>query len=67
MLVLSIFAVAIPFVITTSFDQYREIWKHPFGAVVLGFVEYLCLIVSLFMLLKIFINASREVENELVF
>ncbi len=66
-LVLSIFAVAIPFVITTSFDRYREIWKHPVGAVLLGLVEYLCLLISLFMLLKLFINASHEVENELVF
>ncbi len=67
LLVLFVFSMIIPYIVTSSFDQYREIWVHPLGAVLLGFVEYLSLILSLFFLLSLFIKASHEVKNELVF
>ncbi len=65
--VLIVFSVVIPLVVTTSFDQYRDFKLHPFGAIVLGFVDYVGLIITLFLLLKFFLQASREVENELIF
>ena len=66
-LVLVVFSITIPLFITTSFDQYREIWNHPVGATLLGLVDYVSISISLFLLLKFFITASREVKNELVF
>ena len=65
--VLVLFSIVIPLVVTSSFDEYREIWVHPFGATVLGIVEYLSLTISLFLLLAFYMKASREVENELIF
>lgn len=65
--VLVIFSMVIPYVMTTSFDQYREIWNHPVGATLIGLVDYVSISISLFLLLKFFITASREVKNELVF
>ena len=65
--VLILFSIVIPFYVTTSYDEYREIWVHPIGATVLGIVEYLSLTISLFLLLSFFVKASREVKNELIF
>lgn len=67
LLILGLFSVLVPFVMTTSFDQYREIWVHPLGAVLIGLVDYISLILSLFFLLSLFMKVSREVKNELIF
>jgi hypothetical protein len=67
MVVLVVFSILVPLFMTTSFDEYREIWVHPFGALFIGAVEYLSLTLSLFLLLAFFVKASQEVQNELVF
>ncbi len=65
--VLIIFSLVIPYFITTSLDQYREIWVHPVGALIIGLVDYISLLISLFFLMHLFIKTSREVKNELIF
>ena len=72
LLVLFIFSILIPLLMTTSFDEYREIWVHPIGATLLGLAEYFCLVFSLFLLLNLYLKAtsnlaSHEVNDELVF
>lgn len=62
-----IFSAIIPLIIATNFDQYREIWETPVGALLLGLTEFGFLIVSLTILFFIFRNALKEVDDELVF
>lgn len=65
--VILVFALIIPFFITTSFDQYREIWVTPVGAILLGMTDFGFLILSLTISFFVFRNSIREVNDELVF
>jgi hypothetical protein len=67
LVVLLVFSFLIPLLVTSNFDQYREIWRTPVGAIVLGFADYISLILGLFILMKFFLKASEEVNHELVF
>jgi hypothetical protein len=66
-LILLIFSVVVPLIVTANLDQYREIWVHPLGALCVGVIEYFSLIFSLFLFLFLFIKVSREVNDELIF
>ncbi len=65
--VILIFSVALPIYLGISFDQYRQIWIHPFAALGIGLIDYISLVFSLFLLFNFFKKASREVHHELIF
>lgn len=62
-----VFSIAIPLMITSLFDGYREIWTTPVKTSLLGLGEYVLMILSSLVSLQIFQKASVEVKDELVF
>jgi len=65
--VVLVFSLVVPFFLTTSFDQYREIWNTPVGSVLLAMTDFGFLILSLTISFFVFRNSIREVNDELVF
>lgn len=65
--VIVLFSVLIPITVSTNFDQYRQIWETPVGALLLGLTEFGFLIISLTITFFVFRNSLHEVDDELVF
>lgn len=57
----------VPLVMASILDGYRKIWITPFLSLGASLLDYMVLLVSLFLLLNIFKRALAEVNDELVF
>ncbi len=61
------FYIVAPVLVALVFDGYRKIWETPLMSLLGSTVDYVVLLVSLFVFVKLFVKCLSEVKDEPVF